>query len=272
MAAWLRRRLRHRSPSPAPPPPATPSPPPPAEAPVRAEAPARVSRATVEGLVGQPVGALALYELALTHRSLLRGVPNSHLASNERLEFLGDAVLGFVTAEHLYTLFPGEDEGFLTRLRAKVVNGPALAASAQRLGLGAHVLISDNMEQGGGRTNETILADALEALIGALYLDQGLVAARTFIHRAMLDTLDLRALSAQHDNYKSALLEHAQGLGWPQPEYRLVAEEGPSHDKTFTVEAWVNGRALGSGTAASKKKAEQQAAQEALHRLLAEPS
>lgn len=227
----------------------------------------QVSREDIERLVGAPVGDMPLYEQALLHRSVLRGEPNSHLLSNERLEFLGDAILGFVTAERLFHEFPEHDEGYLTRLRAKIVNGQALADFAIGLGLGPLILLSDNMDKSGGRENPTILADALEALIGALYLDLGEESARVFIEEKILEEIDLEDLAHQRDNYKSLLLEHVQALGWPQPQYRVTNEEGPSHDKTFTVEVILNDRAYGRGQARSKKKAEQAAAGEAIGRL-----
>lgn len=217
-----------------------------------------------------PVGELALFEQALKHRSLLRGRPNSHLYSNERLEFLGDAVLGFVVAEYLYQHFPSEPEGFLTRLRAKLVNGQALAHYARSINLGPLILMSENMRQKNGSENQTILADAFEAVVGALYIDQGFVAARRFIHRTMLEHVDLSTLAERRDNFKSLLLEYVQAEGWPQPHYRVVTEEGPSHDRTFTVEVLVHGASYGQGSAGSKKRAEQKAAREALERLRTE--
>ena len=217
--------------------------------------------------MGFAIGDTQYYQQALMHRSMLRGEPRSHLQSNERLEFLGDAVLGFVTAEHLYKRFVERDEGFLTRVRAKIVNGQALALFARRLNLGPLILLSDNMDQSGGRDNPTILADALEAIIGALYLDLGEDAARRFIEEKILKAIDLEDLADQRDNYKSLLLEHAQSLGWPQPQYRVTDEEGPSHDKTFTVEVLLNGESYGRGVARNKKTAEQEAAGEALDRL-----
>jgi len=213
------------------------------------------------------VQEMSYYEQALKHRSTLRGVVDSHRFSNERLEFLGDAVLGFVTAAYLYHHFPDKDEGFLTRLRAKLVNGPALARCARHLNLGALVLMSTNMARGEGRSNKTILADAYEALIGALYLDLGPEAARTFIHDSMLNRINLEELSEQRDNYKSLLLEYAQARGWSQPRYRVRLEEGPSHERQFTVDVMVNNESYGHGTALSKKLAEQRAADYALQRL-----
>ncbi|RMF60009.1 MAG: ribonuclease III, partial [Bacteroidetes bacterium] len=199
-------------------------------------------RAAIERLVGMPVHDVALYTRALSHRSVARGRPDSHRYSNERLEFLGDAVLGFVVAEYLYRHFPDHDEGFLTRLRAKLVNGQTLARFAREIDLGPHLRMSDNMAQAGGRDNPSILADAFEALIGALYLDQGPAAARAFIQRVVLDAVDLDALARRRDNFKSLLLEYVQAHGWPQPRYRVTAEEGPSHERTFTVEVLLGDR------------------------------
>lgn len=214
-----------------------------------------------------PVGDLTPYVQALQHRSVLRGEPNTHLLSNERLEFLGDAVLGFITAEHLYRQFPERDEGFLTRVRAKIVNGQALAWYATALDLGPLILMSANMDQSGGRDNPTILADALEAVIGALYLDLGEDAARSFIEEKILKETDLEDLAHQRDNYKSLLLEYVQALGWPQPHYRVLSEDGPSHEKVFTVDVILRDEPYGRGEARSKKKAEQEAAGRALDRL-----
>lgn len=229
-----------------------------------------MSRREIERLVGRRVGDVALYEQALKHRSMLRGQPGVHLQSNERLEFLGDAVLGFVVAEHLYRHFPTENEGFLTRVRAKLVSGAALARSARRLDLGAHILMSENAAQAQGRKNASILADAFEALIGALYLDVGPAAARAFIEENLLEQVSLTELARNRQNFKSLLLEHAQARGWPQPEYRVASAEGPSHDRTFTVEVLLQEQPYGQGTARSKKKAEQQAAGQALERLRVE--
>jgi ribonuclease-3 len=226
-----------------------------------------IARDDVEQLTGQPVTDLSLYRRALTHRSVLRGHPESHLYSNERLEFLGDALLDLVVGEELYDTFPEKNEGFLTRLRAKLVNKSALARYARRIDLGAHILMSENAEKDEGRDNPSILADAYEALVGAVYRDCGPEAARTFIYATALDPVDLRAVATQEENYKSRLLEAMQAEGRPQPTYRVVEETGPSHDKTFTVAACVGGTAYGRGIAGSKKTAEQRAAREALDQL-----
>lgn len=232
----------------------------------------KVPRDVIESLVGQPVKALDLYRRALTHRSFLRGEPDSHLQSNERLEFLGDALIDLVVSEALYRRFPEKDEGHLTRLRAKLVSGPALAQYARRMDLGTRLLMSDNAAQDEGRNNPNILADAFEALVGALYLDQDYDAADQFVHSRALDPFDLEDVAARDENYKSQLLERMQAEGRSQPTYRVVREEGPSHDKTFTVEAVVGDTAYAQGTAGSKQQAEQEAAWRTLETLPAPES
>ena len=256
-SAWADRLLaRFRRPArpPAPPP---------------ADGAALVSRAAIERLVGHPVGDLSLYERALRHRSVLRGVVGGHLQSNERLEFLGDAVLGLAVAEALHRQFSARDEGFLTRTRAKLVNGPTLARFAEAVGLPELILVSANMDTESGRHNPTILADAFEALLGALYLDLGFDAARSFVLRVLEEHIDVAEVAERRSNYKSLLLEFVQARGWGQPQYVVLHEEGPSHARTFTIEVQVEGTPQGAGVANSKKKAEQQAAREALQKLRA---
>lgn len=226
-----------------------------------------VSRSTIESLVGRPVDNLSLYRQALTHRSLLRNHPERHLLSNERLEFLGDAFLDLAVSEELYDRYPQEDEGFLTRTRAKLVSERPLAEYARHLDLGRHLLLSDNAEQSNARTNPSLLADAFEALVGAVYLDLGHDAARTFVHDRALAPFDLAEVAARDTNYKSRLLERMQAQGRPQPTYHVVHEEGPSHDKTFTAEARVGDTAYERGTAGSKQQAEQEAARQTLEVL-----
>jgi len=227
----------------------------------------QIDRHAVEKLLGVHVNNLALYQTALTHRSLLRGCPDPKSISNERLEFLGDAILGLVVADHLYRHFPDQNEGFLTRLRAKLVNGKSLARDALDLGLGQLVLMSDVMDTASGRSSRSILADAFEAVIGAIYLDRGIEDATRFVERTVLNNVDLAALARKNDNHKSALLELAQARKWPQPTYRVSEESGPSHDRIFTVEVIVNHEPSGSGTAPTKKQAEQKAAKIALDTL-----
>ena len=253
-SGWAARLLdRFRRPEPPPPP----------------DADSAVPRAAIEALVGHPVGDLALYERALRHRSVLRGLPGGHLQSNERLEFLGDAVLGLAVAEALHRQFPERDEGFLTRTRAKLVNGQTLARFAEAVGLPPLVLLSPNMDTEVGRANPTILADAFEAILGALYLDLGFDASRAFVLRVLDEQVDVEEVAEQRSNYKSILLEYVQARGWGQPQYVVLQEEGPSHARTFTIEVQVEGKGQGQGVANAKKKAEQQAAREALHALRA---
>jgi ribonuclease-3 len=228
-----------------------------------------VRRLDVERLIGGPVGDLALYEHALRHRSIFRGQPTDGTESNERLEFLGDAVLGATVAERLYRRFPDRDEGFLTRTRANLVNGKTLATFAEAIGLAPLVLLSENMEGSGGRTNTTILADAFEAIVGAVYLDQGYAAARAFVNTVLTKCVDLDAAAEQRTNYKSQLLEYVQARALGQPTYTVISEEGPSHDRQFTVAAVVDETPRGIGEARSKKQAEQEAAKQALAALRA---
>lgn len=233
---------------------------------------AQVSRPTIEQLVAPPVDDLSLYRRALTHRSLLRVHPESPLESNERLEFLGDALLELLVSEALYDRFPDKDEGALTRLRARLVSERPLATYARRMNLGEHLLMSKNAAKGDGRNNPSILADAFEAFVGAVYLDQGLDAARAFVHERALDPSDLRTVAARDENYKSQLLEYMQARGRPQPTYHVVQETGPSHNKTFTVEVHVGDTAYEQGTAGSKQDAEQQAARRTLEQIAPEES
>ena len=238
------------------------------------DVPDRLSRDALEALVGRPVGEAALYVEALTHRSLTRGpAPHDRTSerSNERLEFLGDALVGAEVAEALFHRFPEKSEGDLSRLRARLVNGQALARCAERLELGRHLRVSDNADRSGARTRSTVLAGAFEALVGALYLDRGAGAARSFIKKHVLAPADVEeraaALAEGGENYKSRLQEHVQARRPVQPAYRVAEREGPPHARRFTVEALIDGEPLGRGTAASKQKAEQAAAREALERL-----
>jgi ribonuclease III len=217
-------------------------------------------------IIGVPITNETLFVQALKHRSLLRGNPDSHLESNERLEYLGDAVLGFVVAEHLYAAYPEYDEGFLTRLRAKLVNGQALADRARELGLGQFILVSESItdEQ---KNSDSILSDAFEAIIGAIYLDHGTEAASAFVKRAVLTDVDLDQLAKRKDNHKSILLEFVQARSKSQPEYIVVSESGPSHDKRFVVAVCVDGVEYGQAEDRSKKRAEQTAAKLAIEQL-----
>ncbi|PSQ73730.1 MAG: ribonuclease III [Bacteroidetes bacterium QH_9_64_21] len=231
-----------------------------------------VPRPEVEQLVGRSINDLSLYRRALTHRSVLRVHPDKSLRSNERLEFLGDALLDLVVGEVLYERFPDKNEGALTRLRARLVSERPLATYARRLDLGTHLLMSDNAARGEARDNPSILADAFEALVGAVYLDQGYDSAQSFIRETAIAPFDLADLASRDENYKSQLLEYMQARGRPQPTYRVVHEEGPSHDKTFTVEVRVGSTVHEQGTADTKQDAEQQAARRTLENIASQES
>ncbi len=209
-------------------------------------------------------GPLSLLDLALTHRSF--AYENGGLPTNERLEFLGDSVLGLVVTETLYRNYPDTAEGQLAKMRAAVVNARALADVARELGVGDCLLLGRGEETTGGRDKSSILADTLEALIGAVYLERGLTEAEDLIH-GLFDPLIERAadLGAGLD-WKTSLQELAAGLALGAPEY-VVEESGPDHDKRFTARAVFADQVHGTGEGRSKKEAEQQAAEEAYRAL-----
>lgn len=197
---------------------------------------------------------------ALKHRSALHHLQQDRSYSNERLEFLGDAVLDLVIAEYFYHLFPTMVEGHLTQLRSVIVSGNSLVGAANKLGLGEYVILSENEDRAGGRDRPSILEDAFEALIGAIYLDGGMKAARDFIETHLLDNWRDIVKREEFVNFKSLILEHAQAQHWPNPEYRLIEETGPDHSKQFVVELILNNEQHGIGEGPSKKVAEQKAA------------
>lgn len=221
----------------------------------------------ISQVTGLPVNRLELYELALRHASLVRHKKNRHLKSNERLEFLGDAVLGLAAAEYVYGRFPDKNEGFLTRLRAKLVNKRALADYAETISMQHLLEMSDDMDRQGGRLNPSMLANAFEALLGALYLDHGFVPARQFVVATIARTVNLGEVAERRENYKSLLLEHAQARRWAQPTYRVLSEQGPGHQREFLVEVFIGEESYGTGQGRSKKTAEQRAAKSALKYL-----
>lgn len=218
----------------------------------------------LEKRLGHRFKHLELLQLALTHRSYAneQGVPEHY----ERLEFLGDAVLGLVTARWLYERHPELPEGELSKIKAQLVSRASLAQHAERLKLGPELRIGIGEERSGGRTKPSLLADSLEALFGAIYLDAGLEEARDAILPLLEETGEERAQLLGSDA-KTQLQEMTQALGWDLPEYRLAGQEGPDHSKVFTVECWVGGDLAGRGDGPSKKMAEQKAAAEALSRV-----
>lgn len=212
-----------------------------------------------------------LLEEALNHSSYANEHRGAGLESNERLEFLGDSILGFVTAEYLFGRHPGAPEGDLTRIRAALVCEQSLYEVARKLELGEYLKLGKGEDAGGGRARMSILADAAEAVFAAVYLDGGLEAASRLIHRVLLDAEREEAVEERRRDYKTALQELVQRQGSQDLSYRMAGERGPDHDKTFVAEVWLNGQLLGSGDGHSKKEAEQSAACAALEKLKREP-
>lgn len=225
------------------------------------------SASELRPLIGAHVDDPTLYHRALTHRSCLRDPHLNVEQSNERLEYIGDAFLDLLVAVELYEYFPEENEGFLSRMRARLVSETPLANAARRCDLGRYLRLSPNAERNGGRKKSSILSDAFEAVTGALYLDQGHDAAAQFVRRYLLDPADFETLVHRNRNYKSLLQEQLQAAGHPLPTYTMTDRTGPDHDATFVVEVALDGTTLGRGRAGSKKKAEQEAAHEALKRM-----
>lgn len=206
-----------------------------------------------------------LYILALTHKSWV----NEHKGkreSNERLEFLGDAILEFVVSKDLFTRFPDKGEGYLTALRANLVNTVNLSETAKKLNLGTKLYFSKGEEESGGRKNPSILANTVEAIIGALYLDRGISACEQFIEKNLLTTIAVK-ISQPLKDAKSRLQEYVQAQGLPAPKYAVVKEEGPNHHKRFTIEVRVNNKTWGIGTGKNKSEADQEAAKRALAKI-----
>ncbi len=205
-----------------------------------------------------------LLEQALTHRS--RAAEDASLggADNESLEFLGDALLGFVVAEWLFQQYPQYDEGQKSKIKATVVSTQSLARHADLMGLGEYLILGKGEEKTGGRGKPALLADAFEALVAAVYLDGGMEPAASLLRRVLHAAVDAGRDPLLVVDYKSALQERLQALGRPLPQYRLAGESGPDHQKQFRVEVVVAGEVRGSATGRAKKEAEQDAARQAL--------
>ncbi|MBE6921174.1 MAG: ribonuclease III [Ruminococcaceae bacterium] len=219
----------------------------------------------LEKAIGYQFRNITLLQNALSHSSYANERWHDSLKSNERLEFLGDSVLGMVVAEHLYRTFPDRPEGELTRMRADMVCERTLAKVANGLELGKHLLLGKGEEQGGGRGRESILADAVESVIAACYLDGGMDAAVQFIQKFILVNVPVTRL--HNADYKTALQELVQQKKNQLLSYNLVGESGPDHDKQFRVELTLNGEVVGVGSGSSKKRAEQAAAHDAMEKL-----
>lgn len=218
-----------------------------------------------------------LLSTALTHSSAIPelrtaaesgGADATDVQDNERLEFLGDAVLDLLASEYLLETFPSWSEGQLSRSRAYLVNAQALETVARKLGIGEFLRLGRGEEKTGGREKAAIIADALEAVVAAIYLDSGLDAARHILRRILFESaMELGGVRIAESDRKSALQEFLQGRGKPPAEYRLAGETGPDHQKSFYVEVWSLGEFLASGHGSTKKEAEQKAARMALQRL-----
>lgn len=209
----------------------------------------------------------SLLEQALIHSSYLNEYPDTVTASNERLEFLGDAVLGFIVAEKLYQDYPGLAEGEMTRIRSVLVRRETLAQIASDLKLGDYLYLGKGEEVGGGRQKPANLAGAMEAVIAAIYLDRGLLVARELVLTWLAGELQEVVGQRKGVDYKSQLQEVIQSEYRSSPSYRTVQATGPDHDKLFTVEVIIGDRVLGRGAGKSKKLAETEAARDALKRF-----
>jgi ribonuclease-3 len=223
--------------------------------------------AALESRIGYRFSNPDLLRTSLRHRSILGQGDHESRISNERLEFLGDAVLDLCVADHLYRQFSTSTEGELTQFKSVIVSGGYLVGRARSIGLGEFLLLSDSETRTGGRDRASILEDAYEALIGAIYLDGGIDQARRFIRERILTDLDLESVLDRNQNYKSQLLELSQRRNHGTPVYRVVDEIGPDHSKFFVVEVLMADRVLGKGTGSSKKRAEQDAARVAIELL-----
>lgn len=221
----------------------------------------------LEEALGYRFRNAALFQEALRHSSYANEHHGEEATSNERLEFLGDSVLGFVTAEHLFNEHPDAPEGELTRIRARLVCERSLYEVAVRISLGKYLRLGRGEETGGGRERTSILADAVEAVIAAVYLDGGMEAASALIHRLLLDEKKEKRAVERRRDYKTALQELVQRKPDQALCYRLTGESGPDHDKVFSVMVLLNGKTIGEGSGRSKKEAEQMSAKDALSRL-----
>ena len=219
----------------------------------------------LEAAIGYRFQNISLLQNALTHSSYANERWHDSLKSNERLEFLGDSILGMAVAEYLYRNFPNRPEGELTRMRADMVCETSLAAVADKIGLGEHLLLGHGEERFGGRKRASILADAVESVIAACFLDGGMEAARGFVTKYILIEVPVKQL--HNADYKTALQELVQQKKDQVLSYELIGESGPDHDKEFRVQVSLNGAPIGVGIGRSKKRAEQDAAHNALDAL-----
>lgn len=206
------------------------------------------------------------FENAFIHRSYLNE-SKIQIESNERLEFLGDSILSFIISAHLFATYPEFDEGILTNLRSLVVNTKSLAKSAEILNFGQYLKLSRGEEESNGRSNESILANTFEAFIGALFLDQGIDAARMFLTEIIIPKIDEYVQKKVFKDPKSLLQEYVQSKKQNSPLYKVLDEKGPAHAKIFTIGVFVEEQQLGTGVGHSKQEGEELAAKEALEKI-----
>lgn len=220
----------------------------------------------LEHILGFTISNPDLFERALRHRSMLSQEQYAKFDSYERLEFLGDAVLDLIAAEILFEKYPTKDEGFLTKIRAKLVRGETLAEFSVKLGFEQLMEMGERSKS--MKISKSILADAFESIIAAIYITKGYQTAFEFVRRVYKKHVNFDSLVHTVDNYKSALLEYTQAERLPLPHYELISESGPGHNRTFEVKVLVGDQELGTGVGKSKKKAEQLAAEVALQSLV----
>lgn len=208
-----------------------------------------------------------LFKRALRHRSIVDNDQYESFETYERLEFLGDAVLDLIVTEILFEIYPKENEGYLTKLRAKIVRGDTLYELSKKLRLNEFLEVGERASGQGIELSKSVLSDVFEALVAAIYISGGYKNAFDFVSRTLDNYLDFEMVVNHVDNYKSLLMEFSQSEKWHLPIYKVISETGPGHSKTFTVAAFVNGKQWGEGRGKTKKKAEQDAAQDALLNL-----
>ena len=227
----------------------------------------RIDWNQLESVLRYRIRSKDIFVQALIHRSFIPVSPIDDLESNERMEFLGDAVLSIVVAEYLYETHPDKGEGELTVLRSRLVNRKALAFFAKEINLRQFLISHTNSIGVADKGFDTILSDAYEAIVAALYLDGGLPAARAFIMESLRTAAAKGMMKTGDQNFKSELLELSQAKGKGIPKYHTIKEEGPDHDRTFTVQVIIGEEMLGEGKGKNKKEAEQSAAEIAVHKL-----
>ena len=207
-----------------------------------------------------------LLQQAFIHRSYLNE-SKEHVESNERLEFVGDSILSFVVSDHLYKTYPDFDEGILTNLRSLVVNTKSLAKTAKRLNFGDHLMLSKGEEDSKGRENDSILANTFEAVIGAMFMDQGIESVRKFLFKVLIPEIEVYVEKKVFKDPKSLLQEYVQSRKQNSPVYKVLHEEGPAHAKQFTIGVFIQDQLAGQGQGKSKQEAEERAAEQALEKI-----